>query len=506
MSSRLQVTIAVIALASVLVGTALTGLSCADRSIDSFVPPLKVMGDVESPIAVGELDESRFEIESVELREATVRALSLDELVQEAVPRSEDFDVLLVGDDGRSAIIGGGDLSGSRVVFSADYGWEAINREHPVSSNVKMLREVVIIARGLFPGEGFSVMDTESDLLHLSPGELYRDGYLVRPRHVGSASVAGDSGELGADIFERERVIDLGQFTDLSDRDSVLVFGENGEVQGLRQDGSFLLGDHNVSYRDGEVSIEGVRGLVLDPPERMITDVYHDAHRLLERDERVLLILLDGFGYHTYLRAAEMGCTPFLASLPGPEMALSVYPSVTVVNFTAALTGVTPDVSGVRARGIRSAEVPTIFGLCQEMGWEAQAVLGPMGVIDLEIDPVLCVDADGDDSSDDEIRDAALAEMSHDHDLLLVHFKDIDRAGHTYGEMAGETLEAMRRIDGFVEELVGAWPGRVMIFADHGMHSTGATAEGEKRGDHGFVIVQDMITPYWELDGGRYRE
>ena len=485
----------------VLAGIVYLGLSLAGEDSRESLGSLEVVGDVREPLVLRELDEDAFLIETVHLRDGTVRAVSLEDLLRKAVPRSDDFDLLLVGDDGRTALLRGGDLSGIRVALGEQYGWEAVNGGHPASSRVKTLREIVIIARDLSPGEGIGLIDTDSNLLRLSAGELHREGYSVVMRQAGSSGVAGDDEALAVRLFDRERIVDLEGFVDPSALDLALVIGDRGEVQLLRGDGRFLLDRNRLSYAEGEdVLIEEVRGLVLDPPDRMITDVYHDAQHLLQEEQPVLLLLLDGLGYHQYVQAAEGGHAPFLRSLPQPEKALAAYPPVTPVNFAAALTGVTPDESGVTRRGIRTAEVPTLFDLSLQLGRKATAILGSIGVIGLEIDPVLCVDRNRDGSTDDEIRDAALARFPGDYDLILVHFKDIDRAGHDHGEQAAETLEQITRIDGYVGELVRAWDGQVIIFSDHGMHSTG---EG---GDHGVFRVEDMIIPYWTFDGGRIHE
>lgn len=490
--------ILVVVLATALAGTAYMVMGMA-RSDPGFVPILEVAGDVQNPLALAGVDEERFDVDFLQHRGHKVRSFSLEELLDEAAPRAEEFELLLIGDDGRSAIICSADLGGSRVVFTEEYGWEAVNPNHSISSNVKMLREIVVVA-DLPLGESVGLMSTDEDLARRTVGEIYRDGYRIHPRYVGSSSVQG----LKARVFERVRTVDLERAFNLAEGAFVLVVGADGQLQRIRQDGLFLLGRNTVSYAAGnDVWIEEVRGLILDPPRRMITDVYHDAVSLLEADEPVLLILLDGLGYHQYLQALELGRTPFLGSLPDPEKALAVYPAVTPVNYASAVTGVTPDVSGVHERGIRRAEVPTIFGLCLEMDWQAVAVQGPIAVIDLEIDPVLCMDADGDGSTDDDKRDAALSKFDRGYDLVLVHFKDIDNVGHSYGPLAEETLEAIERIDGYVGELVRAWSGHVIVFSDHGMHVTG---NDEKPGDHGEVRVDDMIIPYWIFDGGNIHE
>jgi predicted AlkP superfamily pyrophosphatase or phosphodiesterase len=83
-------------------------------------------------------------------------------------------------------------------------------------------------------------------------------------------------------------------------------------------------------------------------------------------------------------------------------------------------------------------------------------------------------------------------------DLFWVHFHGIDDAGHTYGPGAPEEAETLREVDAAVGELLDALPAQtlVLIFADHGMH---AVAEGERQGNHGNLIVRDMLIPIWTV-------
>ena len=64
----------------------------------------------------------------------------------------------------------------------------------------------------------------------------------------------------------------------------------------------------------------------------------------------MLVLFLDGFGYHQYLKATSEGFAPFIAGLPPSEPALSVYRPVTNAGFAAMITGTTPEENGVYSR------------------------------------------------------------------------------------------------------------------------------------------------------------
>ena len=161
-----------------------------------------------------------------------------------------------------------------------------------------------------------------------------------------------------ATTYYRQKVIDIEDYVNLAGRDSVLVIGEKGETEVFRQDGRFLLADNGLGYLAGdELVIPRAKGIVLNPPERRITDVYSDALAAMEEGIPLLLILVDGLGYHQYQHASAQGYTPFLDTLPEPELAMSVYPSITAANLAASLSGVLPHVNGVLDNRTRQLDI-----------------------------------------------------------------------------------------------------------------------------------------------------
>jgi len=413
-----------------------------------------------------------------------------------------NLNILFNSLDGFFAEIDGEELSGSYLTWSKESGWEAINLNHPVSSNIKDISDIVIVADDVSLQDSFNIVEPGENLLSLTPGQLFKDGYRRVPVLRGSSTNTFEDKELEATTYNWRRMVELTDYYDYLRRDEILVVGERGEVIPLRQDGRFVLQDNTIAYLQGrEIEIEDVTGLVLDPPEKMITGVYDDIKNFLERGEKVLVIMIDGLGYHQYQYGREQGYVPFLSSLPEPVMAMSAYPPVTPVNLAASLTGELPPVNGITRRGPRQPEVPTIFADFQDSDKSAAAVIGPMGTIEFEISPIYSLDENQDGSTDDEKTENALAEIEEeDHDLLFVHYKDVDNAGHSYGDLAQETMDAINRNDDFAEKLVQEWSGKVIIYSDHGMHET------EEGGDHHSLRTEDIFTPYWIFDGGDFNE
>lgn len=452
--------------------------------------PLEVMGDVENALIIERLEQ----LETIEYREKTIKAVPLKALLDKARPHYHEYSILLEGDDGLSALIDSKDLTESYITYNREYGWEAINFNHPVSSNIKEIRRLVVITEELPPGKGFNIIDTEKNLAQLSVGSLYKLGYMVVPQFRGEASVSSNGIELATSTFYRRKVINLEDHVNLSSRD-IIVVGDKGEMVNFRQDGNIFIKENDLGYMTSqEIIIDRVVGLVLDPPQKMITDVYHDGKRLLQDGHNTLLILIDGLGYHQYQYASENGYAPFLKSLPVPQRAMVAYPPVTTVNVAASLTGELPHINGAYRRGIRQVKVPTIFGFTNEHGKKATAIIGPIQSIEKEISPIMCVDRTGDGSTDLEKTETALSEMTKGYNLMFVHYKDVDIFGHDYGDLAEETMEAIAWNDSLVKELVAGWEGKVIIYADHGMHET------EDGGNHAHLLKEDMFIPYWLFD------
>jgi len=460
------------------------------------VMPLHVTGDVEEVLTIRDPGDDRFDPEQIALRDATAHAVSLEAVIAAASPAAADYDVLLVGADGRSALLDGADLASGRIALTGDYGWEARMEDHPPASNIKNLDRIVVISRGAPPGETISIVAPGKNLAHFTPGQLYESGLQQRWMEVGRSSVSKEDRTFETVALKRRKAVDLEKLVDVGPGEQVWAVGELGEVKAVNgNDVLYLDGNTLVlSCADGNVRIDRLRGLIIDPPGRMITDVRDDAERLLRQDEPVLLVLIDGLGWHQFEYATEEGLSPVLSSLPRPDCAMVAYPPVTPVNVAASLTGETPDVTGIHDRRVRRANVPTIFSFARDAGMKATAIVGPMQGVELEIDPVLCTDAAGTGSTDDDILRAALERVGEGYDLMLVHFKDVDRAGHEHGDTAPETLRQIARIDGYVGQLLREWEGHVVIFSDHGMHET---VDG---GDHGMFLAEDLFVPYWKID------
>jgi len=298
--------------------------------------------------------------------------------------------------------------------------------------------------------------------------------------------------------------------------DTLLVAGQTYDWSGICED-AWVRPDGCIDV-DGSCIKAGTDIAITSPPERAqvvgrIVDIAPTIASALglptpekavgtpmtaERAPHVVMIFLDGFGYRRYMEVRGQGLMPYLDSLDVPQLALTVYPSVTKVASAAMVTGAPPVVNGARDRGTRATEVETIFDVVAHHGKRGVAVEGNALSFNLRnADLILSGDRDGDGHSDDNTFANAMEVVGEGlPEFLWVHWHGIDDVGHTYGPHTPEEEAKMSEVDGYVGELIGTLPADtlVIICADHGMHRVN---EGERLGNHGTLMAEDMFFPMW---------
>lgn len=256
--------------------------------------------------------------------------------------------------------------------------------------------------------------------------------------------------------------------------------------------------DGNVFYAEDYKIKEELIGLILDPPDRRVTDAYCEAVSALDCGEKVLLIYIDGLGFGTFQNALADGDVPALSMLHA-EQAASVFPTITPVNYAAMITGQPPKENGVSQRGVHGLQCPTIFDYAAEKNISSYASEGDTQILklnnaQLELSP----DLNGNGTSDDEIFDCAMEAIGK-YGLLFVHFHSVDDTSHEYSPESREAREALIRVDGWCGELMENWDGKVIITADHGQHTqdgTGDEVYSDRSGTHGDFAVSDIFVPF----------
>jgi len=436
-------------------------------------PVLTVFGDVDTVYTVDSLKGFNTEKVSRDGRSMTVIALS--EIAKKADPRSGEYDVCFIGEDGFTAQTE--QPEGIYLALSRKHGWEVVCPDHPPTTAIRNVAKILILDRS--DGSGVALVKG-SENQRYSVGQLY----LMSGE---SRLLDGESNKQGKTVkaYIMRNVV---QVKELTEADSICVMGNNGAQLIDRNVGRLEIKENTVDYvaGDGRQRVPDIAGIYSDPPPAMITDTAADAMCMLESGQRVMIIELDGLGITTYM-AGEMRT---LESLGNMMQALSVYKPVSPAGLAAMLTGVTGDQNGIVSRE-RELKVPDLFERAAALGKKCAYVEGDAALIRTSLSPRLCVDVNKNGSTDDEVLAAAIEEIGHSPDLLFIHFHGIDDTSHTHGPLSEETKEKMRQLDGYIAQLAALWgDGRIIVTSDHGQH------EGNGADNHGDFRYEDLTVPY----------
>jgi hypothetical protein len=494
------------------------------KSVNPDVP-LNIIGDVEEPGRINDFNGLES-IEKIENKGVVLKAVRLQKLIEDYKPHSDSNKIIFVSSDGLAASINSSDIEGCFITYSSNNGWEALNINHPISSNVKKITDIVISSENNAWDYGLNIISPYKNILNITPGQFFLKAD-SKYNYEGTSSVNKKNKDYKADIYRIKKELtinDLLMDYDLtvsgnngstgSNNDNsssplnenimvandanIIVMGQNGEFRYLENNGYFELLSNNINYvySNGAASIEKVEGVMLNPPSGSIMDSYYDSMHFIEKNEKVLFILVDGFSFQQYLKAVENNSAPFLASMKKASQASSVYKPISNVGLAAITTGKTPEENGIYKKDQRDLKVTSIFGELQQMGKNSSIIEGDIQIIKTEIDPVLNVDSNNNGTKDDEIFESAFANLQKGYDFLLVHFHGVDENGQNYGDMSGNTMKAINKIDNYISQLAQNWHGKIIMTSDHGIHSTGSG------GYHGDFRFEDLIVPYLIFEGG----
>ncbi len=482
--NKMLIAIALLALtAGIFIGKLTTD---ASKDLTDNIPQLPIIGDVNKIISIHDFGPKDVEQSNI----------SLEDVIHMAEPFTIDYDILLVGEDGLIAQIKKDNLDDCSLRFSDENGWESITEKHPINSRIKKIKEIVVVAKDNSWDYGLNIINRTENILNITPGQLYLKEPILYPYFDGKSTKTQGERKYDVMLYKQKRLIPIKRLVGL-EHESLLMMGSNGIYELIDNKGYLELAGNKINYIDlkKREQIEDIKGIITETPPDSIMDTYYDALYYIENDEDVLIIFLDGFGYHQYEYALSQGFIPFMEGLGRGKMALSVYKPVTNAGFAAMITGQPPNINGVYDRKYKDLKTESIFGAAKKMNKKSILIGGSIKVLNTEIQPVLNIDKNKNGTTDDEIFEAALAGLKERPNLALVHLHSIDDTGHEYGELADETLERIKTIDSYVRELSIKWEGKVIITSDHGMHSTSGG------GDHGTFRYEDMVVPYFLFEG-----
>lgn len=450
------------------------------RSDREYIPYLKVAGDVKNVLYFNNFEKNEMQV--------------LKAVIEKAVPFSEEYDVLLTGSDGLIAKIDNR-IDGTYLNLSTKNGWEILNDNHPVSSQIKHLKEIIVINREENAENSLFIFDTEKNTASITPGQLYEKALARTLNFKGKSNIVRDNGEYSVSVYTTELLFPLEEFISTKNAAYMIIDG-SGKNHYMRSPGYLVYKDNRIDYLDNDKKneIKDVKGILTGARAISNTGAYHDALKFTGEGKKLMVIFLDGFSFAQYEYAINNGYAPYLASVPKAEKATTYYKPVTNVGFAAMITGTGPDENDIHDRSYRNLK-SSIFTVLKEKGLRSLLVEADVRILDHGANEILNIDRNKNGSIDDEVFETAVKKLSNGYDYMMVHFHKIDDCGHSFGPFGKETLEQIRISDEYVEELVRSFNGKIIITADHGMHKT------ETGGSHGQARYEDFIVPYLIIDG-----
>ena len=210
---------------------------------------------------------------------------------------------------------------------------------------------------------------------------------------------------------------------------------------------------------------------------------------------RLIVIVLDAFGMSTWIKAEHL--TPTLNQLGKIHSAVihSVMKSITPVNFSTMLTGASPEVHGITDRTM-PLKHETIFDVMRESGLRSATAARAVSSLGILISPHADMPGIAESNMDVDVVDIAVSRLVDGFNLVWVQFLDADDAGHAYGPVSREGLDAAARVDanlGIVLDSARVNGYSVIVLADHGQHMVD---EDRYKGSHGTDMPEDLEVPF----------
>jgi predicted AlkP superfamily pyrophosphatase or phosphodiesterase len=158
--------------------------------------------------------------------------------------------------------------------------------------------------------------------------------------------------------------------------------------------------------------------------------------------------------------------------------------SITLPSHTSMLTGVTPVKHGIQWNSDLPLKhpvypiYPTIFELARQAGYTTAMAAGKSKFINLDKPGTLdwiYIPCSPPDQDLDVAAQAVSMILTHQPDVLFVHFPGVDNAGHAYGWASDEQMDAIAEADESLGLILWALDQRhlrqstfILVTADHG--------------------------------------
>ena len=436
----------------------IVGFAFARLKAPNFVPPLSVVGDVETVLNVSNLEEIG-QIKKIRSESGFCKGASIKELLLKSGPQGMDK-IYIVANDGFTAALDADSLEESYIAFSAKNGWELINTKHPISSNVKMIHEIIVVAKDSPSLNSFTIV-SKAETLDTTVGSLYTQAFTSYPYFEGQASLEHGGKSYNSEIYTRRRVFKIGDLLPSDEDVQIILFGENGKSLLADVDGYYQLVGNRIDYIHPEEreKLEGVRLAVVDPPARNIADIYYDSGHYLEKGEDVLILLVEGLNYSRCEDAIKKGRALYLSENAKILPALGHYPFDTKIWLNSMFTGsaLTESFEENESNGPKPE---TLFDICKASGKKA-VVLGINDDILDDMDENITIKDFAD--NDNKIYKKLLDRISEGYGLIIAVFNHLEENNRMAADSSYNHADSIERLDEYICGLVSEWQGKIMI-------------------------------------------
>ena len=467
--------------------------------ITNEIPPLYVVfdGDIDGGVySINLYDIAMTEyIYTEEGTEVTGDGWELSKLLEYLTMRvSDNYLFITSATDGVSALI---ELPLTDKMYLYDDGSKvsAKGPNYPKCTGIKNISEITIIAK-----DSEDILETINSLPNTKPNLITQSDYGIKiltsektdlktfgesKLKLFSLSAENLMGENKANKYLPNNAMTVNSFTG---RDNNIIYLENGDI--IKNADNIQLG-----WKHGKIIVKDTKAPILGfvtNTTRTILDAYSEIKISIDNNEKVMLILPDGFSW-IQANALENDLDILKASL-SKGYASATHRAISPVALASIVTGKSPYITGINfkegeSRAVLKPNAQDIFEYATSKDKIVKYIEGTGNLIITSVEPVYSL-------NDTEIYNNAKAAINEGIDFIFVHFHEIDDVNHEYGPLSKEAKIKCMEIDSYVKDLKMQFDGKVIIVSDHG-HITLVNENDKNYGDHGYFDHQDMYVPYF---------
>jgi len=454
-------------------------LSCSDKNEEPFL--VRLSGDITEEVKDVNLNELNLTPFSYlkDGEQIETEGYKLSDVLAEVTFIDPDSTVLVTASDNLGARI---DISSSGLCYLVKDG-EKVNMKapsHPPVAGIKDIVCITVIAKN--PIESGLKIVKDDCVEILSYGNSILSLYDQIAENTLNGNVAYKH-TLKSDFKANELTGEL---------NNILYF-ENFDIIKAAPEGRLVISEGKLCYEYGETIYHSLTGIVTGT-DTVIYDAFSEMKESLDKGQKVMFILPDGLSYQQIEEYGD-GLTVLGYNY---IRAASVNPAISNVALATLITGASPYHTEITERGVKKPAESDIFDYAISKGKSVKYYEGNGNLVITNIDQIYSA-PDENGFTDRGVYTKAEADKAENHDLMFVHFHGIDDINHDFSPISSEAEAKIIEIDGYIEDLIEGFQGKIIIVPDHGA-VTFEDNEGNLYGQHGVFQSEDMYVPYYVME------